>query len=59
MIRTVDEIAPTLGKAFEIPGPVIIGVHIDYRDNHKLFEAVDANSIYWWSDPERSILAVG
>ena len=40
MIRTPDEIAPTLRKAFELAGPVIVGVHVDYRDNVKLFEMV-------------------
>ena len=46
MIRTPDEIAPTLRKAMATPGPVIIGVHVDYRDNHKLFELVDERSIH-------------
>jgi acetolactate synthase-1/2/3 large subunit len=40
MIETPDEIGPTLKKAFEIPGPVLIGIRVDYRDNHKLFEKV-------------------
>ena len=40
MIDTPDQIAPTLRKAFEIPGPVLIGIRVDYRDNHKLFEKV-------------------
>ena len=34
MIRTPDEIAPVLKRAFEIEGPVLIGVHADYRDHH-------------------------
>ena len=38
MVETPDQIGPTLKKAFEIPGPVLIGVRVDYRDNHKLFE---------------------
>jgi acetolactate synthase-1/2/3 large subunit len=38
MIETPDQIGPTLKKAFEIPGPVLIGIQVDYRDNHKLFE---------------------
>ena len=33
-------------KTFDTPGPVIIGVHVDYRDNHELFELVHANSIH-------------
>ena len=35
-----DQIGPLLKKAFEIPGPVLIGIRVDYRDNHKLFEKV-------------------
>ena len=27
-------------------GPVLIGVHVDYRDNHKLFEMVHADSFH-------------
>jgi acetolactate synthase I/II/III large subunit len=27
-------------------GPVIVGVHVDYRDNHKLFEMVSDNSFH-------------
>ena len=46
MIRTPDEIAPTLRKAMATTGPVVIGVHVDYRDNHKLFELVDERSIH-------------
>jgi acetolactate synthase I/II/III large subunit len=46
MIRTPDEIAPTLRQAMATPGPVIIGVHVDYRDNHRLFELVDERSIH-------------
>src|SRR5580700_1269768 len=40
MIGSPGEIGPTLRKAFETPGPVLVGVHVDYRDNHKLFEKV-------------------
>ena len=40
MIEAPDQIGPTLKKAFEIPGPVLIGIRVDYRDNHKLFEKV-------------------
>jgi acetolactate synthase-1/2/3 large subunit len=45
MIRTPDEVAPILKRAFEIEGPVLIGVHVDYRDNHVLFESVLESSI--------------
>ena len=44
-IRDADEIAPTLKKAFNIAGPVIIEVHVDYRDNAKLFEHVHEGTI--------------
>jgi acetolactate synthase I/II/III large subunit len=40
MIHSPDEIGPVLRKAFEVPGPVLIGIHVDYRDNHLLFEKV-------------------
>lgn len=40
MVERPDQIGPTLSKAFDVPGPVLIGVQVDYRDNHKLFERV-------------------
>jgi acetolactate synthase-1/2/3 large subunit len=43
-IQHPDEIAPTLHKAFDTPGPVLIGVHVDYRDSVKLFEQVHEGS---------------
>jgi acetolactate synthase-1/2/3 large subunit len=46
MIRTADEIMPVLKRAFDTPGPVIVGIQVDYSDNHKLFEMVDENSIH-------------
>ncbi|MFC7630177.1 thiamine pyrophosphate-dependent enzyme [Paraburkholderia humisilvae] len=46
MIRTADDIVPVLKKAFDTPGPVIVGVHVDYSDNHKLFEMVDETGIH-------------
>jgi acetolactate synthase I/II/III large subunit len=46
MIRTADEIAPVLKKAFDTPGPVLVGIHVDYKDNHTLFEMVYENSIH-------------
>ena len=39
-ISSADEIGSQLHKAFETPGPVLIGVNVDYRDNHMLFEKV-------------------
>src|SRR5580658_1823413 len=35
-----DQISSTLRKAFDTPGPVLVGVHVDYRQNAKLFEKV-------------------
>jgi acetolactate synthase-1/2/3 large subunit len=46
MIRTADEIAQVMKKALDTPGPVIVGVHVDYRDNHKLFEMVHDNAFH-------------
>ncbi|HVK74004.1 MAG TPA: acetolactate synthase AlsS [Kofleriaceae bacterium] len=40
-ITSPDEIAPTLRRAFDLPGPVLVGVRVDYRDSRSLFEAVD------------------
>jgi acetolactate synthase I/II/III large subunit len=40
MVNTPDEIGPVLRKAFEVSGPVLIGIQVDYRDNHILFESV-------------------
>lgn len=46
LIRTAAEIAPVMKKALETPGPVIVGVHVDYRDNHKLFELAHDNAFH-------------
>jgi len=45
MINKPDDIAPVMKTAFDTRGPVIVGVHVDYRDNHQLFEMVHENSI--------------
>jgi acetolactate synthase I/II/III large subunit len=44
-IEHPDEIAPTLRKAFNMSGPVLMGVQVDYRDNIKLFQDVHEGSI--------------
>jgi acetolactate synthase-1/2/3 large subunit len=44
-IQYPDEITPTLYKAFDTPGPVLVEVHVDYRDNIKLFEDVHEGSV--------------
>jgi acetolactate synthase-1/2/3 large subunit len=46
MIDTPEEIAPVTRKAFEAPGPVIVGVRVDYSDNHQLFEMVKGDHIH-------------
>jgi acetolactate synthase-1/2/3 large subunit len=45
MIRTADDIAPVLKKAFDTPGPVLVGVHVDYSYNPKLYEVVHENEL--------------
>jgi acetolactate synthase-1/2/3 large subunit len=44
-IKHPDEIVPTLHRAFDVPGPVLIGVNVDYRDSAKLFERADEHNI--------------
>jgi acetolactate synthase-1/2/3 large subunit len=34
-----------LREAFDLPGPVLVGVHVDYKENVKLFEQVYEGSI--------------
>jgi acetolactate synthase-1/2/3 large subunit len=46
MIDKPDDIAPIMKKAFDTQGPVIVGVHVDYRDNHELFEMLHEDSIH-------------
>ena len=38
MIDRPEHIAPVMKKAFDTESPVIVGVHVDYSDNHQLFE---------------------
>jgi acetolactate synthase I/II/III large subunit len=33
-------------EAFDAPGPVIVGVHVDYRDNHQLFEMMKTDKVH-------------
>jgi acetolactate synthase-1/2/3 large subunit len=44
-IQHPDDIAPTLKRAFDTPGPVLIGVHVDYSESVKLFEDAHESSI--------------
>jgi acetolactate synthase-1/2/3 large subunit len=39
-IESPDQIAPTLKKALAMEGPVVIGIPVDYQDNHLLMEMV-------------------
>jgi acetolactate synthase-1/2/3 large subunit len=39
-IERPDQIAPILKTALEMQGPVLVGVPVDYRDNHRLMEIV-------------------
>jgi acetolactate synthase I/II/III large subunit len=45
MIQSPDQIPSVLKQAFDTPGPVLVGVQVDDRDNRNLFEEVDERSI--------------
>jgi acetolactate synthase-1/2/3 large subunit len=38
-----EQIAPTLNRALAMQGPVVVGIPVDYRDNHRLMEIVHPN----------------
>jgi acetolactate synthase-1/2/3 large subunit len=40
MIQSPDQIAPVMKKALLLEGPVLVGVHVDYSDNHALMDLV-------------------
>jgi acetolactate synthase-1/2/3 large subunit len=42
-IATPDDIAPTLKRAMDLQGPVLISIPVDYRDNHRLLQSLHAN----------------
>jgi acetolactate synthase-1/2/3 large subunit len=44
-VQSPEQITPTLRKAFDTPGPVLIDLHVDYRNNSKIFEKVQEGSI--------------
>jgi acetolactate synthase-1/2/3 large subunit len=46
MIRSQDQMSAVLKQAFDTPGPVLVGVPVDYRDHRRLFEHVDERSIH-------------
>jgi len=46
MVRSPEQISSVLKQAFDTSGPVLVGVHVDDRDNRKMFERVDERSIH-------------
>jgi acetolactate synthase-1/2/3 large subunit len=42
-IERPDQVAPTLKRALAMQGPVVVGIPVDYRDNHQLREIVHPN----------------
>ena len=44
-IERPEEISSTLKKALAMQGPVIVGVPVDYRDNHSLMENVHPDAL--------------
>jgi acetolactate synthase-1/2/3 large subunit len=44
-IERPEEISSTLKKALAMQGPVIIGIPVDYRDNHRLMEIVHLDAL--------------
>lgn len=45
-INSPDGITPTLKNALEVPGPVIVGVPVDYRDNLQLIKDLRPNAFF-------------
>jgi acetolactate synthase-1/2/3 large subunit len=45
MIRQPEELATTLKRALEMAGPVVVGIPVDYRDNHRLTEMVHPSAL--------------
>jgi len=44
-VEAPEQIATTLKKALATPGPVLVAVPVDYRDNHKLMEIVHPDAL--------------
>ena len=44
-ITKPDDIATTLTRALAMEGPVVVGVPVDYRDNHRLMEIVHPDTL--------------
>ena len=45
MIRQPEELATTLKRALVMGGPVVVGIPVDYRDNHRLMEIVHPSAL--------------
>lgn len=45
MIRQPQELETTLKRALELAGPVVVGIPVDYRDNHRLMEIVHPGAL--------------
>jgi acetolactate synthase I/II/III large subunit len=45
-IESPDGISSTLKKALAMLGPVLVGVPVDYRDNHRLVEIVHSEALH-------------
>ena len=45
MIKSPDQIGPVMKQALDASGPVVIGVPVDYSDNHTLFESIDTRAV--------------
>jgi acetolactate synthase-1/2/3 large subunit len=39
-------VAPVLRQAMEMPGPVVVGVRVDYRDNPGLMAAMHPDVLH-------------
>jgi hypothetical protein len=46
-IERPEEISSTLKTALAMQGPVIVGVPVDYCDNHRLIENVHLDTLNW------------
>jgi acetolactate synthase-1/2/3 large subunit len=44
-IDTPDQISSTIKKALAMDGPVVVGVPVDYRDNHQFMEIVHPSAL--------------
>jgi acetolactate synthase I/II/III large subunit len=45
-IDNPDKIAPTLQRALEIPGPVVVGIPVDYSENLQLTKDLQPNAFF-------------